>query len=134
VATDLVAGHIHWTIDGFTVLMPHVALGRLRALAVTSAQRLPAWPDLPTVSESGLPGYEYVGWLGIAAPAGTPKEVIARLHREMDKVSGTAEALEFFATTGSAPGKMTSDEFGAFIRTEYAKWGKVVRDAGIKAE
>jgi tripartite-type tricarboxylate transporter receptor subunit TctC len=134
VATDLIAGHIQWTIDGFTVLMPHVTSGRLRALAVTSAQRLPAWPDLPTVSESGLPGYEYVGWLGIAAPAGTPKQVIARLHREMDKVTGTPEALEFFATTGSAPGKMTSDEFGAFIRTEYAKWGKVVRDAGIRAE
>jgi tripartite-type tricarboxylate transporter receptor subunit TctC len=132
--TDLLGGQITWSFDGPTAQMPHVRSGRLRALAVSGTQRLPALPEVPTVAEAGVPGYEFLGWTGIAAPAATPGPVIARLHAEIAKVLSTAEARDWFASLGAEPGLQTPEEFAAFIRAEYAKWGQVIRDAGIKLE
>ena len=131
---DLLGGQITWSFDDPTAQLPHVRSGRLRALAVSGAQRLALLPDVPTVAEAGVPGYEFVGWTGIAAPAATPKPVISRLHAEITKVLSTTEARDWFAALGAEPGLQSPEEFAAFIRAEHAKWGQVVRDAGIKLE
>jgi tripartite-type tricarboxylate transporter receptor subunit TctC len=131
---DLLGGQITWSFDGATAQLPHVRSGRLRALAVSGAQRLPLLPDVPTVAEAGVPGYEFLGWTGIAAPAATPRRVIERLHTEIAKVLSSAEARDWFAASGAEAGLQTPQEFAAFIRAEHAKWGQVVRDAGIKIE
>jgi tripartite-type tricarboxylate transporter receptor subunit TctC len=132
--TDLVAGHISMSLEGPNIQLPLIRSGRLRALAITSAQRSPALPDVPTMAEAGVPGYEFQGWVGIAAPAGTPSAIVARLHREIAAILATREALEWFASFGAQPGVQTPQAFSDFIRAEYAKWGKTIREAGIKAE
>jgi tripartite-type tricarboxylate transporter receptor subunit TctC len=132
--TDLIAGHVNYSIEGLTVTLPHVKSGRLRALAVTGPRRVVSLPDVPTIAESGLPGYEYQGWVGIAAPAGTPRPVIDRLYREISSITGSAEGRAWFAEVGAEPGNDPPDALIAAIRTEHAKWGQIVREAGIKAE
>ena len=114
--------------------LPQVKAGNIRALAVTSATRLEMLPEIPTVAESGLPGFEFVGWIGIAAPAGTPEPIISRLQREIAAILQTDEARKYFASYGREPVASTPAEFAAFIRTEHAKWGHVIRDLSIKAE
>ena len=133
-ATDLIAGHVNYTIEGLTVMLPHVKNGRLRALGVTSPRRVASLPDVPAIAESGLPGYEYQGWTGIAAPASTPRPVIERLYREINAIVGSAEGRAYFAEVGAEPGNDPPDEALAAIRAEHAKWGPIIRDAGIKAE
>jgi tripartite-type tricarboxylate transporter receptor subunit TctC len=133
-ASDLVGGHVAWAMDGLTVLQPHVKAGRLRALAVTGTRRIAAMPDVATVAEAGVPGYEYVGWVGLAAPLGTPKPVLERLQRESAAILAQPEAAEYFGPLGVEPGGAPSEQFTAFVHAEHAKWGKVIRDAGIKAE
>jgi tripartite-type tricarboxylate transporter receptor subunit TctC len=131
---DLIAGRITYTIDGIGLLLPYVKAGKLRALAVTSARRVAVLPQVPTIAESGLPGYEYEAWTGICAPAGTPKEIIARLNAELVKILRTVEAREWFATQGVRPVGDTPEEFAAYIKAEHAKWGAIIRAAGIKGE
>lgn len=131
--TDLLAGRITWSMDGLTAQMPHVRTGRLRALAVSGPRRVAALPDLPTIGET-VPGYEFIGWTGIAAPAGTPRATILRLNNEIAKIVGTDEGREWFASLGAESGMQTPEAFAAFIRSEYAKWGAVIRDAGIRLE
>src|SRR5262249_33936884 len=108
--------------------------GHLRALAVTSARRLASLPDVPTIAEAGLPGYEYAGWVGIAAPAGAPPEVVERLHREIVRILETQEARAWFGSYGLEPGGESLSAFSKLIRAEYAKWGQLIRDAGLKAD
>lgn len=132
--TDLLAGRVAFTIDSFTMQLPQVKAGKLRALAVTGAQRQAATPEIPTFAESGLAGYEYSSWMGVAAPAGTPKEIIARLNAELVRQLRTPEAREWFAAQGAEVIGDTPEEFAARIRAEHARWAKVVREAGIKAE
>ena len=131
---DLVAGRLTYSIEGPVIQLPQVKAGRLRALAVSSAERVAALPELPTIAESGVPGYEYVAWVGIAAPAPTPPAIVAKLHADAATVLRSSESREYFAAHGAEPGGETPGEFAAFIRAEHAKWGKVVREAGIKAE
>ena len=131
---DLIAGHVDWSIDGMAVLLPQVKSGRLRALAVTTAQRAAAAPDVPTLAEAGVPGYEYIGWVGFALPARTPRPIVARLYAEVAKIVGSAEAREYAASLGGEPGLLAPEEFAAFIREEHAKWGKLIRDASIRLE
>ena len=131
---DLVAGRLTFTFGTVNVQLPQVKAGKIRALAVTSAARLEALPDVPTVAESGLPGFEYSGWLGIAAPARTPKPTIERLQREIAAILQTDEARKYFASHGREPVGSTPVAFAAFIRAEHAKWGLVIRDSNIKAE
>ena len=130
----LVGGQITYTIEGLTLQLPLVQSGRLRALGVTSARRLPALPDIPTLAESGLPGYEFMGWIGIAAPAATPREIVDRLAREIAAIEATAEARDWFATYGAEAGTIAPNAFAAEIRAEHARWGQVIRDAHIKLD
>jgi tripartite-type tricarboxylate transporter receptor subunit TctC len=131
---DLVAGHVTWSIEGLTVLKPFIADGRLRPLAVTTAKRATSIPDVPTMAEAGVPGYELTGWVGIAAPAGTPQPIIGRLYGEIAKIYATTEAVQWFDSFGLEPGGGTPEAFAALVRVEHAKFGEVIRAMGIKAE
>jgi tripartite-type tricarboxylate transporter receptor subunit TctC len=131
---DLIGGRIAFTIDSPAMHLPQAKAGKVRALAVTGPKRLEFAPEVPTVGESGLPGYEYVSWMGIAAPAGTPKAIVARLNRELVKALKTPRAREHFAAQGSEPVGDSPEAFAAFIKAEHAKWGPIVREAGIRAE
>jgi len=132
--TDLLAGRLTYTFGAFGFQSPYVKTGKLRALAVTSAKRIEALPDVPTIAESGLPGFEYSAWQGVAAPAGTPKNIIERLHAEIVRILRTPQAREYFAAEGREAVGNTPDRFIAYIRTEHAKWGAIIREAGIRAE
>jgi tripartite-type tricarboxylate transporter receptor subunit TctC len=112
----------------------HVKSGKLRGLAVTGAQRSPSAPDLPTVSESGLPGFEVVGWYGLLVPSGTSRENIARLHSESVKLLKLPDVRERLEATGFEPIGTTPEQFGAYMRSEVEKWAKVVKTAGIRAD
>jgi tripartite-type tricarboxylate transporter receptor subunit TctC len=131
---DLVAGHVTWTIESLTVLKPFVQDGRLRALAVTTAQRSKIMPDLPTMAEAGVPGYDFTAWAGIAAPAGTPEPIIKQLYAAIARILATPEAREWFESFGAEPGGEPPDEFAALVRAEHAKLGDVIRATGIKVE
>ncbi|MBL6616005.1 MAG: tripartite tricarboxylate transporter substrate binding protein [Reyranella sp.] len=133
-AQDLIAGHVTFTIEGLTVLKPFVDDGRLRGLAVTTAQRAKSMPDLPTMAEAGVPGYEFTAWAGLGAPAGTPRSVIDRLYGEIAKILTTPEAQAWFESLGADPGGEPPDAFAALVRAENARLGEVIRAMGIKAE
>ncbi len=132
--TDLIGGQISMSIEGMNVQLPFVRSGQIRALAVTGSVRSPALPDVPTVAESGVPGYEFLGWVGVAAPAATPRPIVERLAREIGAVLDSDEAREWFASYGLEPGGGTPDELAAQIRAEHAKWGRFIREAGLKAD
>ena len=131
---DLIAGRIDFTIDGVSLSGPQAKAGKIKPLAVTSAQRLASFPDLPTLAESGLPGYEFRSWMGVLAPAGTPQAVITRLNRELVSVLKTAEARDYFAAQGSVPVGDKPEEFTALILADHARWGAIIREAGIRAD
>jgi tripartite-type tricarboxylate transporter receptor subunit TctC len=130
----VLAGQITWSMDGPTVQLPHVRAGTLRALAVTGARRLPTAPDVPTIAESGLPGYEYEGWTGLAVAAATPRPIVERLHAEVARIAATAEAREWFTAAGAEGGIQTPAEMDEFIKREHARFGQLIHDAGIKVE
>jgi tripartite-type tricarboxylate transporter receptor subunit TctC len=132
--TDLVAGHIQLSFASTPGAMPLVKAGRLKALAISRAKRIPKLPDLPTISESGVPGYEASVWYGIAAPAKTPTEIVARLYKESAAVLQDREMLEKMDTNDFVPTVMNPEQFGAFIKSEIEKWGKVVKATGAKAD
>ena len=115
-------------------VIQHVKNGRLRALAVTTAKRSPSTPDLPTVSEAGLKGYEAGTWYGLLVPSATPKEVVSRLNAESMKALATADVKQRLDNAGFEPIGTTPEQFGAYIRSETEKWGKVVRAAGVRVE
>jgi tripartite-type tricarboxylate transporter receptor subunit TctC len=131
---DLISGQVTMMFDATTSVMPHVKSGKLRALAVTSAKRNPAVPDLPTMIEAGVPGFESAVWIGLFAPAATPREVIARLNAETNKVLARGDVRDAFAFQGTDPVGGTSEQFAAQIRADFARWGNVIRDAGVKLE
>ncbi len=110
---------------------PHVNAGRLKALAVTSAHRAAAWPDVPTVAESGFPGFEVQSWAGVLAPAGTPPEIIDRLHREIVRILRTPEVRSAFLAQSAEPVGNTPEEFAAEIKSSVARWAPVIKAAGI---
>jgi len=132
--TDLLGGHVQLAALSVASGMPNIKAGKLRGLVVTSTKRSPALPDVPTIAESGFPGFEAVGWLGILVPNGTPPAVIARLNVEFGKVMGNADVQKALIAQGVEPTTSTPEAFGAMVRSETAKWQKVVRDAGIKPE
>ena len=132
--TDLIAGHVSVMWDNLPASMPYIKASRLRAVAITTAQRYPGLPDLPTVAESGVPGYEASAWFGVVAPAATPREVIARLNAEINRAVNLPDMKERFAQQGATPSPGTPEEFNAWIRSEIAKWGKVVKASGAKVE
>jgi tripartite-type tricarboxylate transporter receptor subunit TctC len=132
---DLVAGRVAMiATSSMTVVLPHVKAGRLRALAVTTATRLQTLPEIPTVAEAGVPGYEAVQWAGLVAPAGTPREIIDKLQREATSILRSPESRERLAADGFVVVASAPEEFGAFIRSETVKWNKVAKAAGIQPE
>lgn len=132
--TALLGSQVDWAIEGLTPLLPHVRSGALRALAVSGARRVPAWPDVPTLAESGVPGYEYIAWTGIAAPAATPQPVVERLNREINRIATGDEGRRFFAQAGADAGELAPAEFAAFVRAEHTRFERLIREAGLKAE
>lgn len=130
---DLVAGRVSITSASAISTMPHVRSGRLRALAVSSAKRSPSVPELPTVAEAALPGFAVDQWYGLFAPAGTPKEIVAKLYGEIAKAVADPGTKERLLAMGLDPAGTPPDEFTAYLKTETAKWGKLVREAGIRA-
>ncbi len=131
---DVIAGNTQIAIGSLVQMLPQIKAGKLKALGVGSAKRIAALPDLPTISEAGVPGYEVTNWWGIVVPAGTPRSVIARLHKDLTAVVASTETKQRFETEGAEPLSMSPDEFGRFIAAETIKWARVVKDAGIRAE
>ena len=132
--TDLIGGQVQVMFETSVAALPHVKNGRLRALAVSSGERIAAAPDLPTVAEQGLPGFSGVPWVSLMAPAGTPKPIVDKLHAEVVRILQTPAMRETFTAQGVLPMVMTQPELAAFIKAEIAKWGKAVKDSGAKAE
>lgn len=133
VITDVIAGHIPMTFDGPS-LLPHVLGGKLRALAVTSRTRFPQLPDVPTMEEAGVKGFEVTSWQALYAPAGTPKVVVDKLHKEVNAVLAMPDVLARFQQMGLTASGMSPTEFASFQKAEIAKWGAVVKSSGIKVE
>jgi len=131
---DLMAGNIALTASGVFTAMPYVRAGRVRVLGVTSAARVPMAPEIPTVAESGLPGYESVQWYGLLAPAGTPQDIIVRLHKETLAVLRLPASRQRVTADGADVVASSPGEFAAFLREETVKWAKVVKIAGIQPE
>jgi len=132
--TDLLAGEVALMFSPSSTVLPHVKSGRLRALAVTTAARLPSLPELPTVAESGLKGYETITWFGFVAPAKTPQAIVARLNAEIVKVLALPEVRNPFAIQGIEVIGGTPEQFASYIRDEITKWAKVIRLSGAKAD
>ncbi len=132
--TDLMAGEVALMFSPSSSVLPHIASGRLRALAVTTASRLPSLPELPTIAESGLKGYETLTWFGFVAPAKTPPAVVTRLNTEMVKVLALPDVRNQFQIQGVEILGGTPEQFATYIRDEITKWAKVIRLSGAKAE
>jgi tripartite-type tricarboxylate transporter receptor subunit TctC len=132
--TDVVGGQADLLFNGMLATYPNVKGGKLRILAVSSANRLPSIPDVPTVAESGFPGFETGSWQGILAPPGTPPEIVAKLGGEVQKILATPEMKEKLAAQGADVRVTTGPELAGFISKERDRWAKVVKEAGIKAE
>ncbi len=127
---DLLGGQVKVSFAGIPNVLPHVKAGRLRALAVSTPQRSPDLPEVPTVAEAGVPGYQATLWLNLAAPAGTPADIVQRLYAETAKALQDAELQQSFRAAGVEASPMSPQELAAFMQAEYEKWGKVVRDTG----
>lgn len=131
---DVIAGNTQIAIGSLIQMLPQIKAGKLKALGVGSAHRIAALPDLPTISEAGVPGYEVTNWWGIVVPAGTPRQIIDRLYKELTAVVGSSDTKKRFETEGAEPLTMSPDETGRFIAAETVKWARVVKEAGIRAE
>ena len=127
---DLMSGIIKVSFVGTPIAIPHMKSGRLKALGVSTAKRSPEMPDVPTVAQAGVPGYEAIVWIGMLAPAGTPREIIAKLNSEIGKLVRTDEVKKLLTPTGMEPDPDTPEQFGAYVKADYDEWGKVVRDSG----
>ncbi len=132
--TDLMGGQVQIMFDNLPSALPQIKGGKLKALAVTSAQRASALPDVPTIAEAGLPGFEATSWFGLLAPAGTPKDVITKLNAEVAKWLATPEAREKLASQGAIAAGKTPEDFAQHIVAETAKWQKVVKESGAKVD
>jgi tripartite-type tricarboxylate transporter receptor subunit TctC len=132
--TDLLAGQIDLMFAPAQTVMPHVQGGRLKAFAVTSARRSATLPDLPTAAQSGLPGYEAIGWFGLLAPAATPKALVAKLSDDSRKALDEPEAKQRMLALRAEPAGNTPEQFAQFIREDQAKWSKLMRERGIASE
>ena len=132
--TDLLGGHVQVAFDNVPNVLAQVKAGKLRALAITSPARDPSLPDIPTVAEAGVPGYEVGVWFGMVAPAGTPPDVLARLNAELNKILRDPDVKQKFADQGVEPAGGSPERFGEHLRTQIEKWGRVVKESGAKVE
>jgi tripartite-type tricarboxylate transporter receptor subunit TctC len=131
---DLLAGRVLLMSSTMPPALPHIKSGKVRALAVTSSKRSPAVPDVPTVAESGVPGYEAIAWQGLVAPAGTPKNIIARINAEFVKALKQPDIVAKLADQGYETVASTPEWFAQYVRSEITKWTQVIKAAGIKGE
>lgn len=134
VVADLIAGQVDLMFDNMPNVIGHVRAGRMKALAVSTPQRSPLAPEIPTVAEAGVPGYEQQVWFGVLAPAGTPRDIIARLNTEIVRILNSREVKERFGKQGVEVRTTSPDEFSVFLRSEVTRWAKVIKDSGIKAD
>jgi tripartite-type tricarboxylate transporter receptor subunit TctC len=131
---DVMGGHSQLLMNSYLASVPHIRSGKLKPLGVSDTRRTPLLPDVPTIDESGVPGYQAANWWGIAAPTGTPQAVVAKLNREINAVLASADVKAQFEKDGAVIVVMSPVEFAKFYATEHEKWGKVVREANIKPE
>ena len=132
--TDILGGQVQMMFDAITTMAPNVRAGKLKALGTSGKVRSAVLPDVPTVSEAGVPGYDAVIWLGIMAPAGTPRSIVERLNNEITRAANSAELKEAWARQGAVTMSMTSDEFGRFMREDIEKWARIVKISGAKPD
>jgi len=132
--TDVLGGQVQMMFDAITTMAPNVRAGKLKALGSTGKVRSPVLPEVPTVAEAGVPGYEAVIWLGIMAPLGTPKPIVERLNAEIRRIVNTPEVKEAWAKQGAAPMSMGTDEFAQYLREDIAKWANIVKISGAKVD
>jgi tripartite-type tricarboxylate transporter receptor subunit TctC len=131
---DLIAGQIQFLISGPPGVLPHIKSGRLKAIATTAAKRSPGLPDTPTFAESGLTGFDTYEWYGVFAPGNLPKDVLAKLSREIARIIKLPDVSEKLAAQGAIPVGNTSDEFAIFVKHEMSVWGKVAQQVGLKPD
>jgi len=134
VVTDLIAGQVDIMFDNLPNVIQHVKGGRMKALAVSGGKRSALAPDVPTVVEAGVPGFEVTVWFGVLAPAGTPREIIQRLNAESTKIINSPDVTDRFLKQGVEPRPGTPEQFGELVKSEVGRWAKVIKDAGIKSE
>ena len=132
--TDLLSGRVQLMFSSVVAILPHIKAGKLRGLAVTGSRRLASMPNLPTIAESGLPGYEASSWYGVLAPAGTPREIVARLNAELVKALEQPEVRTSLLAEGAEPIGGSPEQFAAHIRSEMERLGKMIREAKIRPE
>ena len=132
--TDVIGGNMHMMLNSIPPVIQQIKAGRLRLLGISSARRSPQLPDVPTISEAGVPGYEFITWFGMLVPAGTPKDIIARLHSALVKVVHAPDGKSQFEKLGYDAVGGTPEEFTVYIRAEYAKYGKIVKLIGAKGD
>ncbi len=132
--TDVLAGHVSLFFAGLPASGSHIKAGKLKAIAIADAKRSPLMPQLPTIAESGYPGYAVENWLGMLAPAGTPADIISRLNGNIVRMINTAEVSERLAALGFEPVGSTPEQFAAQLKSEIAKWAKVIQETGVRAE
>jgi tripartite-type tricarboxylate transporter receptor subunit TctC len=132
--TDVIGGQVALTMTGAPAVMPHAQSGKLRALGVSSTTRLDAFPRLPTIAESGVPGFDATQWYGIVAPAGTPKEIVRKLNEAIVAIMGSKDMKERLTSEGAIAATNTPEAFARFIDAERARWGAVVKAAGMKPD
>jgi tripartite-type tricarboxylate transporter receptor subunit TctC len=131
---DLLGAQVPMVFDPIPTSLPHVRGGRIKALAITSAKRTPLMPEVPTVAESGLPGFEVAAWFGLYAPAATPADIVNKLNADVNRVLQLPEVKEKFAALGADSAAMTPDQFALHLRAEIAKFAKAIKESGAKAE
>jgi tripartite-type tricarboxylate transporter receptor subunit TctC len=134
VLTDLMGGQIMVVLSNLPAYMPQVKAGRIRALAVSTARRSPAAPDIPTIAEAGVPGYETVAWFGLLAPAQTPKDIINKLSAETARILKLPDVNARLSELGAEPVGSTPQVFDAHIKSEIVKWAKVIKDANVELQ
>ena len=131
---DLIGGQVQVMFDNLPSALPHVKSGKLRAVAVTSTKRAPALPDVPTIAESGVPGFEATSWFGILGPAGTPRDVVTKIDAEANKALQSSEMKEKLLSQGAEAAGGSPEQFGDYIKSETVKWAKVVKESGAKVD
>ena len=132
--TDLVGGQIHAMLLTMPAAMPFIKSGKLRAIATSGARRAPALPDLPTIAEAGVPGYEYSPWFGVFGPGTLPREIVARLNRATNKSLADRDVREKLSQQGLEVEPMTSEAFATVVRADVGRWAKIIRETGVRAE
>jgi len=131
---DLIGGHVQFAIAPLAAVNPHIKGGKMRAVGVTSATRYPPLPDVPTIAESGVPGYEAINWFGLLAPAGVDRAIVQRLNAEVNRILQLPDVREKLVNLGTDPVGGSADEFGRYIRADTVKWARVMKEAGIQVQ